>query len=235
MSDQIPPQVPTGPYPGTPAQPPAPKRSWFARHKILTGLGVVVAVVVIASAASGGGGDAPQAATSTPASSATTAGEATTDVAKEAEKKVADKKGAKKADKKAAAKKSAGIGDPVRDGKFEFTVTSVKDGVASVGDDVLGQEAQGQFVLVRVTVKNIGDKAQLFDGSSQTAFDADGREFSSDSEAAIYVKGSESFLNEINPGNSVKATVVFDVPKGAKLTKVELHDSMFSGGVDVAL
>jgi len=234
MSDQTPPQAPAAPYPGTPAQPPAPKRSWFARHKFLTGLGVVVAVVVIASAASGGGGDAPDDATGAAGSSAPSSSAQTSDTATGGAK-VAEKKVKKKDDKKATEKKSAGIGDPVRDGKFEFTVTSVKDGVASVGDDVLGQEAQGQFVLVKVTVKNIGDKAQLFDGSSQTAFDADGREFSSDSEAAIYVKGSESFLNEINPGNSVKATVVFDVPKGAKLTKVELHDSVFSGGVDVAL
>jgi hypothetical protein len=29
--------------------------------------------------------------------------------------------------------------------------------------------------------------------------------------------------------------VVFDVPKNAKPTKLELHDSAFSGGVDVIL
>ncbi|MFP3992412.1 hypothetical protein U9R90_34085 [Streptomyces sp. E11-3] len=42
---------------GQHAQPQPPKRSWFARHKLLTGIGAVAAVIVIATAASGGGGD----------------------------------------------------------------------------------------------------------------------------------------------------------------------------------
>ena len=46
---------------------------------------------------------------------------------------------------------------------------------------------------------------------------------------------SEVLFEEINPGNTVKGRVYFDVPKNAKLVKIELHDSMFSGGVDVAL
>ena len=35
------------------------------------------------------------------------------------------------------------------------------------------------------------------------------------------------------PRQQVKGKVYFDIPKGAKLTKLELHDSMFSGGVKV--
>jgi len=228
-------QIPNGPYPGAPAEQPAKKQNWFARHKILTGLGVVVAVVVIASAASGGGDDTP-AAGAPNASTSTPKDEATTDDTTAEDTKADDAKAEdEKADDTKADDAKAGIGDPVRDGKFEFTVTSVKDGVKSVGDDLLGQEAQGQFVLVKVTVTNIGDEAQMFDGSSQKAFDSEGREFSSDGGAAIYLKGSESFLNDINPGNSVKATVVYDIPKDATLAELELHDSMFSGGVSVTL
>jgi hypothetical protein len=43
------------------------------------------------------------------------------------------------------------------------------------------------------------------------------------------------FLEDINPGNEVKGKLIFDVPKPTKLTAIELHDSMFSGGVKVAL
>ncbi|MEU8110863.1 DUF4352 domain-containing protein [Micromonospora sp. NPDC048947] len=132
--------------------------------------------------------------------------------------------------------KTAKVGEPARDGKFEFTVKSSKCGVAKVGNDVLGQKAQGQFCLVTVNVKNIGKEAQMFDGSSQKAYAADGTEYSADSGAAIYAnKNAETFLNDINPGNQVTGVVVFDIPKNVKLTKLELHDSMFSGGVDVAL
>lgn len=56
----IPSGVPAAGFPapaagmGFPA--PEPKRSWFARHKILTGIGAFVAVGMIASALNGGGG-----------------------------------------------------------------------------------------------------------------------------------------------------------------------------------
>ncbi|MGW3793837.1 DUF4352 domain-containing protein [Micromonospora arida] len=132
--------------------------------------------------------------------------------------------------------KTAKIGQPARDGKFEFTVKSSKCGVAKIGSDMLGQKAQGQFCLVTVNVKNIGKEAQMFDGSSQKAYAADGTEYSADTGAAIYAnKNAETFLNDINPGNQVNGVVVFDIPKNVKITKLELHDSMFSGGVDVAL
>ncbi|MGC4796252.1 DUF4352 domain-containing protein [Micromonospora saelicesensis] len=144
-----------------------------------------------------------------------------------------DEGGAKSEEKPA---KTAKIGQPARDGKFEFTVKSSKCGVAKIGSDMLGQKAQGQFCLVTVNVKNIGKEAQMFDGSSQKAYAADGTEYSADTGAAIYAnKNAETFLNDINPGNQVNGVVVFDIPKNVKLTKLELHDSMFSGGVDVAL
>ncbi|MGC4850896.1 DUF4352 domain-containing protein [Micromonospora sp. DT15] len=142
--------------------------------------------------------------------------------------------GGAKAEEKPA--KTAKIGQPARDGKFEFTVKSSKCGVAKIGSDMLGQKAQGQFCLVTVNVKNIGKEAQMFDGSSQKAYAADGTEYSADTGAAIYAnKNAETFLNDINPGNQVNGVVVFDIPKNVKLTKLELHDSMFSGGVTVAL
>ena len=143
-------------------------------------------------------------------------------------------KEAGKSGKDAGKKAAPGIGDKVRDGKFEFTVVKITK-KASVGNDMVGTKAQGVFVLVHVKVKNIGKKAQLFDSSSQKLFDTDDREFSADGEAGIYLGDSNSFLNEINPGNQVKGIVVFDVPKDATPAKLELHDSPFSGGVKVSL
>lgn len=131
---------------------------------------------------------------------------------------------------------AAGIGAPVRDGKFEFTVTKIEDGPKRIGNEYFGEDAQGRFVLVHVTVQNIGAEAQLFSGAAQKLFDAQGREFSSDTAAAIYLgQDAQSFLNEINPGNQVDGIVVFDLPVDVVPTSIELHDSMFSGGVTVAL
>lgn len=132
--------------------------------------------------------------------------------------------------------KEPGIGQPVRDGKFEFTVTGMKCGVQQVGGGFMNKKAQGQFCLIDVTVKNIGKEAQTFHGSAQKAMDAAGVEFSNDGAAEMYAnEDSSTFLNEINPGNGAKGRLVFDVAKGTKLTLVELHDSMFSGGVKVRL
>ncbi|KRF47037.1 DUF4352 domain-containing protein [Terrabacter sp. Soil810] len=132
-------------------------------------------------------------------------------------------------------KAASQIGTPVRDGKFEFTVKSVKCGISTVGNEYLNTKAQGQFCAVQLHIENIGDEPQSMFADNQLAFDAKDRKFSADSTASIYDDSSQVLFEEINPGNSVKGKVYFDVPKGAKLTQLELHDSMFSDGVKVAL
>ena len=203
--------------PAPPAPEPA-RKNWFARHKILTGLLALLLIGIIATATNGGG--------KTPDTSTPAAGPAASAPAESAQQP---------AQSEEAAPATAKVGQKVRDGKFEFTVTKVQKGVKSVGDQYVNQKAQGQYVLVNVTVSNIGDEAQLLSDSSQKIRDAKGREFSSDTAAAIYVKDNKVFLNEINPGNSVKGTLVFDMPKGTDPVSIELHDSPFSDGVTVRL
>ena len=204
---------PSGPqfaqYPPVAAPAPRPKRRG---RKILIAVVAVFALIAIGSAL-GGGDDSGGSNTGTNANAG------------------ADTVATKAADKP----KAAGIGTEVRDGKFAFTVTRVDPGVDHVGEGFAAQKPQGEFVLVHVTVKNIGDEAQLFDDTSQKLVDSQGRQYDTDSGAAIVLDDSNSFLNNINPGNSVKGVLVFDVPKGLTLSRIELHDSMFSGGVTVAL
>lgn len=230
---------------GTPVPPPfdaaattepAKKGNWFGRHKVITGLGSGVVAIGLISALSGGGsGSADASAPSVPAATASApaaAGAAAPKAAVPAPTTAAPKASAPAE----AAKAAAGLNTPVTDGKFEFTVTGVEGGKTQIGDQYLNTKAQGQFVVVSLSVKNIGDKAQtIYDGNLK-AFDASGKEFSADSKAQMYL-GDEGrlWINEINPGNSVKGQVVFDVPKGTQLTTIELHDSMFSGGATVNL
>lgn len=204
------------------AGPQAQQKSWLMRHKVLTALGAFIALILFISVAAAAAG---------PTDTTTTA----SDASPTAKTNDAPTPDATKAKPKAPPKAAAGIGTPVRDGKFEFTVTKVKEGIAQVGDQYLNKKAQGQFVFVYVTVKNIGNEAHTFDSSSQYAFDAANRKYDADGEAAIYMGDSNAFLNDINPGNSVNGIVVFDVAKTTKLTQVELHDSAFSGGVKVRL
>ncbi|MEU7880094.1 DUF4352 domain-containing protein [Microbispora bryophytorum] len=128
------------------------------------------------------------------------------------------------------------LGDVVKDGKFAFKVTKVEKGLSQVGEGFTVSKAQGQYVLIHLTVKNIGDKAQMFSDSAQKLIDAKGRTFDADSgAAALGLKDSNAFLNNINPGNAVNGILLFDVPEDVKLKAVELHDSLFSDGVTVSL
>jgi hypothetical protein len=132
--------------------------------------------------------------------------------------------------------RSAKLNQSARDGKFEFTVTRVQCGIAQVGGDYLNERAQGQFCKVFMTVKNIGDEARTFSASNQYAYNAAGARYDADGAAAFYLgEDSNAFLEGINPGNSVKGILLFDIPKNAKIVRLELHDSPFSGGVMVSV
>lgn len=135
-----------------------------------------------------------------------------------------------------AQQQRAKLGEPVRDGKFEFTVTKVQCGVKSVGSKLTGETAQGQFCLVTMTVKNIGAEARTFTAGNQKAHGPAGVVYDSNTLASLDANGdSRAFLNDINPGNSVTGVVVFDIPADATLTAVEVHDSAFSGGTTITL
>jgi hypothetical protein len=199
------------PQPGPYAPPPARKRSG------LKGCLIVVAALFGAIVILGAVGAAVGSGTKTPAA---TPAETHSATAAPTKKK----------------KPVNGIGREYRDGKFAFTVTKIKKGVRRVGDQYFGRTAQGQFVLVYVTVDNVGKEARTFDSGSQKLKDMKGREFSADGEATIAMGDqSKAFLEDINPGNGVHGILVFDVPKGVRLKSLELHDSPFSGGVTVPL
>jgi hypothetical protein len=128
------------------------------------------------------------------------------------------------------------VGEPVRDGMFEFTINNMECGRTQVGTDPLAATAQGEFCLVTMDVRNIGDESRTFDTISQKASTGTGATYDADSEAALYAnENNTGFLTGINPGNEVEGVVVFDVPPGTQLTTIELHDSLLSQGVQAPL
>jgi hypothetical protein len=136
----------------------------------------------------------------------------------------------------AAAAAAVGLNQPARDGKFEFTVSGVQCGIASVGSSGLDKKAQGQYCKVKVAVRNIGNEARTFAASNVYAYNKAGQKYDADDAAALYLgEDARSFLEDINPGNAVNGLVLFDIPQGQTITKVELHDSPFSGGVTVSV
>ena len=194
-----------------PQPPPRKKKRHWVRNIFLGLAGFIVLIVIISLAVNGGSNGTPAAGG-----------------------------GAAPANAVPAAPQVAKIGTPVRDGKFQFTVTSVSH-AKSVGDtaDGFGDTAQGEYTILHVTVTNIGSQSQTLDDSSQYVYDASGRKYDASTSADIDLNsasGSDSvFFNDINPGNTVRGELAFDMPAGLKVVKAELHDSAFSGGVTVNL
>jgi hypothetical protein len=127
------------------------------------------------------------------------------------------------------------IGEKATDDAYQFTVTKVKCGVSVVGGAYLNDKAKGQFCLVSLRVKNVGNEAINYSSENQTLVDTKGREHSPDDEAWIYLDDDSDAWGEINPGNTLKTVVPFDVPKKAKPDHLLLKAGVwgFSDGVVV--
>lgn len=137
---------------------------------------------------------------------------------------------------KAKVKAGPGLGDAVRDGKLEFVISRVDCAQRTLGAEQLKRTASGRFCVVSMTVRDIGDGAKYFVGHAQKAYDAAGTEYGADELAGVYAnRGTEGFLRRIGPGEKVAGKLVFDVPKGVKLTTIKVHDSPLSGGAAVTI
>lgn len=211
------PQGPQGPQQGYYQQPPQQPKKKSKLKLVLIILGVLLLIGFCSAVTSGGEDSSEPASQPATTSESATSGEATSQPEE--------------------TEQQAGLGEPVRDGKFEFVVNDVQAGVTTIGPELIAEQAQGQYVIVNMTVTNIGDKAQSYSSSNAKLFDAQGREFSSDSWASSLVADTTAsgIYDEINPGNSAQVAVVFDVPVDAQPATLKLQDSMFSGGVEVAL
>lgn len=209
------------PVPGA-YRPEPPKKNWFLRHKIWTILLGLLLIAGVSAAINGGGSSSTAPASDSPDGGAADTGKETAPSGEARPTEAAKPKGARK-------------GHAVRDGKFEFVVTTVKNGPARIGDQYVNETAQGRFLLITVKVTNIGDEARQLSDSNQKLFDTSGRSYEASSTAGVLLPDNKVLYENINPGNSVTATLVFDVPRTAKPGRIELHDGLLSGGVTVNL
>jgi hypothetical protein len=127
-------------------------------------------------------------------------------------------------------------GEPVRDGTFQFTVRSTTCGNRAIGSAPFTQHAKGEFCTVKMDVRNVGNRQQLLDASSQKAFGAGGQMFTPSQPAVVAAnRDNRAFLGQIRPGRQVSGVVVYDVPPSTDLKAIELHESPFTAGVRAPL
>lgn len=121
----------------------------------------------------------------------------------------------------------------VRDGNFAFVVGDVErvDAVAAPENPEVQKQAQGEFVIVHITVTNVSAEPQPFYVSFSTLSDG-ATVYKSDDEAWLYLGNT---VTDVVPGESLETAVVFDVPAGTDVESIQLHDSPSSPGVTVGL
>lgn len=134
----------------------------------------------------------------------------------------------------AAGPRVPGVGDAVRDGKFEFRVTGTRT-ATRLGNDWINTTTDGTFLLVSVTVRNISDEGKTFVSIAQKLHDTQGRDYTADARATLYLWELDDLVDHVEKGETLHGTVVFDLPAGARPARIELHDSLLSGGVEVRL
>jgi len=129
-----------------------------------------------------------------------------------------------------------GIGDPVRDGTFEFRVVEVSCGHESVQWGLLRESADGQYCLVGIAVTNTGELPALFIDRAQHLIASDGSRHRADTTAGVIAnEGISVWASLVLPGRTAAGTLVFDIPSGTTAAVVELHDSLFSDGTLVTI
>lgn len=126
------------------------------------------------------------------------------------------------------------LGQPARDGDLEFRVRAVECGASSVGDPLLNRTATGEFCLVRLDVRNLGNRPATFVDALQHAYGPGGQRFGPDPGAGLLANADQSvFLDRVAPGQRVSGAVVYDVPQGTRIVRLELHRAAGSPGVRI--
>ncbi|WP_255355838.1 DUF4352 domain-containing protein [Frankia sp. CpI1-P] len=120
---------------------------------------------------------------------------------------------------------------PATDGRLEFVVAGVDCSKTRLGDGILALRADGRFCLARVTVRNTGDTSAALDNTTELLWDDHGDRHEANFLARF--KLDENLWDSINPGETKRGTLVFDVPRDAQPQELELHESSQSAGAHI--
>ncbi|MDO5740228.1 MAG: DUF4352 domain-containing protein [Ornithinimicrobium sp.] len=153
---------------------------------------------------------------------------------KKAKKEAADQKAAEEKAAKEAAAAPPTLGDAVTIGDFSVTVIGIEGDLDYVGEQGWGEAAQGQFVTIELTVENVGTSSEMFFDGDQLLIDEQGREHSTSS-AAFHLDQESLWLTDINPGNTAKGALLFDIPVDASPVTLKLSSGFFGDTAEVAL
>lgn len=104
----------------------------------------------------------------------------------------------------------AKVGDTILVGDISYTIDSVFVS-SSVGNDFLGEKADGMFIILNLEMENKGKESVQISSNYFKLIDSQNRVFETDNEAWIYLE-KNVFLKQLQPSLPTSGQIVFDVP-----------------------
>jgi hypothetical protein len=128
---------------------------------------------------------------------------------------------------------ASGSGAQASDGGLTFAITGTETASSVKYQDApVTKNAQGEYIVVHMTVLNSGDAEGTFLATLQK-LNAGGTTYSIDDEATAYLNGTWADLTA--PGDTADVAIAFDVPPGTTPESLEVHGAPMSTGVEVPL
>lgn len=138
-----------------------------------------------------------------------------------------------KVENKEEEKKAFSMGEEVAVESLVYTVNGVEEQTEIKREYMDSITTSGKFLIVDLTIKNNDKEARFIDSEMFRLVDADGTEFSSNTEADMYINNGDLgfFMQEINPKMDMTGKVAFEVPADATDLKLQVSSGFgWSGG-----
>lgn len=121
-------------------------------------------------------------------------------------------------------------GEKVTVGDITYIVDDVYS-ASSLSNGFMSKEADGIFLIVDLTIENVGDDSTSILPDYCTLVDSKGRKFSYDSDSSLLTTNLDEidkdlFLKQLQPGLPTKGEIIFQVPIGESFV-LEVSDSLF--------
>ncbi|NUS73487.1 MAG: DUF4352 domain-containing protein [Corynebacteriales bacterium] len=145
------------------------------------------------------------------------------------------KKGIASAGRKSGGGAKGVVGEPIRDGQFEYRTGELSCGNPTANQGNYTQIADGQFCILPVTVENIGNQPRVLLSGLQSAHLDNGDKVGLDEAAMEELYGELVLPVTITSGEKLELTFLFDLPVGVSITELELHDSPLSKGATLTV
>ena len=137
-----------------------------------------------------------------------------------------------------AAASRAVLGETVRAGDAEWTVTNARrvSEIRQKGFGQFGESKQGNFVVMDFTFTNQANDSVTLDSLSLPLFDSQGRQYEADTDTFGYIPAQKDiFLNQVNPGVTQEGQIIYSVAPDSRGYTVHAGDLSLFGGEEARI